>query len=185
MTHQLDQFDFLSAEATNRPYLPFPLAVESGVLIDPEDMAKPLDSPAGVTLANGYIPNVREAGLVPDGDDIVAFDLVALDIEGADQVRISPVSKSHVASDGEIVEKGAVVMQNESGLLRFAGFAIKARERPWLADRLRQLSDRRHWQSVGGITVFSAYGLGIPDHEVTEVDTTTSSVVAKPRLKYF
>lgn len=178
----LDRFSFLSAEATDKPYLSFPVAVEAGVLIDPESKAKPLGDPAGVTLLNGYMPNVHEAGLVELGEDIIAFDLTALDIIG-DHVRFSPAPKSSVENDGQITQEGVIVVQNQQGMLRIAAFAIDGFKRPWLADRLRL--PRSHRRSDERISVFGACVLEMPDLEVTEIDLTTNSVIAKPRTRFF
>ncbi len=182
MIKYLERFGFMSSSEPERPYLTYPVAVEMGVLTDTAEKAKTLDTPPGVMLANGYIPNSKGAGLIDVGSSIVAFDHSAIDIE-SDNIRISPTSKSEIANDGEIMEEGAIVVQHQNGLLRFAAFAIDVNKRPWLADRLsRNNSNRR--RLAGRIAVFNAAALEMPDYEISEVDVKTSSVLVKPRIKY-
>lgn len=182
MTHVLDQFPFLSVEPGDDPYLPYPVALESGLLTNPEKIAKPLDTPPGVTLASGYLPNADVAGLVDTGRDVIAFDLAALEVEG-DKVRISSASKSRVSDDGYINQEGVIVILNSNGLLRFAAFAVDSIKRPWLADALQR--QENCLLTAGRMSVFSAFTLQIPDHEVIELDVETGSVIAKPRVRYF
>ena len=91
MTPFLNQFAFMSSEQHERPYLTFPVAIETGALTNPDDKAKVIDTSLGVILANGHIPNAQGAGLVDLGDEIIAFDHVAIDVEADDKIRITNV----------------------------------------------------------------------------------------------
>ena len=183
MTPFLNQFAFMSSEQHERPYLTFPVAIETGALTNPDDKAKVIDTSLGVILANGHIPNAQGAGLVDLGDEIIAFDHVAIDVEADDKIRISPTSKSEVSTGGQIMEEGAIVLQNKSGLLKFVAFAIDAYRRPWLADKLSHNTHNMR-RLAGKTAVFNAPPFVIPDYEIIDVDINTKSVLVKPRIKY-
>lgn len=164
-----------------RPYLPYPLAVESGVIDDPERLARPLEDSPGVVLASGSIPNARQAGLVDTGNDIIAFDLARIEV-GNNSLQVYPASKDRVSSDGRITDEGAVIAGNDSGLLRIVALAIDRYKRPWQADKLASKNVSR---CLGRISVFCTSPLDVTDHEITDIDLASGSILAKPRIRYF
>ena len=184
MENRLRDFAFMSGGETERPYLPYQVAVETGTLTDVGDKARHIDAPPGVVLASGFIPNGagHGAGIVDVGNEIVVFDHASIKLE-SDQVRITPTSKSKVSDKGEIIEEGVIVLQNQKGLLRFAAFAINIYKHPRLVDQLSRGNLNRR-RMAGKIAVFNAPALEVPDYEITDVNLKTASVLAKPRIRY-
>jgi hypothetical protein len=174
--------------ATSNQYLPYPVAVEAGELKDPKNLAEQLDTPAGVILASGHIPNVHQAGLVADHDRLIVFDHATLSVEG-DKIRIQPRSKSDVDSsdDGKIKEEGVIFMMDiertpDLDLIRYVALAIDRVRRP-LA--LRNIGRQSIWHTANDpIAMVNLSYFDAQEHEITDIDLASGSMLAKRRTRY-
>lgn len=181
MTLQLSDFALNAGSSPENPYLPFAVALESGMFNNPAEIARPAEVPPGVDLANGYIPNAREAGLVSFGDEVLAFDLVAIEVGARGLITVRSISKDSVSNDGKAQDEGIIAIQSPNGLIRFPAVAVNVRRNPWLA---YELGFRAFGQSNEDIAVLDTGKLDLPDHEIKDIDVNAGELQAKPRLTY-
>lgn len=179
----LERNDFMSGDMPPEDhrgvYLPGPVAVEAGVLADPDEKVRSAgnpDNPPGVDLANSMLPNGEIAGLVDMGNDVVAFDLVAVESIGLNRVRVRSIAKSNVTKEGKIIGEGVVAAQSlRRGWLRFVAVAVNTRANPWLPGKLTRGRTNPSRLSKDGITVFNAPAMEVADHEVSDLSLQDNS----------
>jgi len=176
----LEQFISIGNEQTNNPYLPYPLAVDKGIIEEPHVLAKPIKEPAGVTLSNGYIPNAKGAGITKIGDDIAVFDHVSIVDIANKSLTINPTPKEKVTDEGKITGEGIIVIHLPESLIRIARVAIDTQQRPWLAYKLA-----KGQHIIGKLAVMRINILEFPDYEIKDMNSNDQIIVAKPRFKYF
>lgn len=170
------------SELIDDPYYPFYSALEQGIITDPENMSTTLDQPPGVYIANGYIPNNRGAGIVAHGQDIVAYDLSSIVLDGKN-LEVTPCSKTAVEHDtGRIRREGAIVLGLGEGRIRLAGIAIDVTADVW---RAKQLLKERFQHVSHAIAVVALSSLDVPDYEITEVESKTGVLKARERNRFF
>ncbi len=167
-------------ETVRRPYEPFMAALQSGVLNAENIVRRALTDPIGVVLGNGRVPHHKDAGVVAVGDGDEAFlavDHVQLVEMDGSSIQIGPSSKDAVnALDGQVRGEGLFTITMPDGLLRIVGVAVDAAKRPWLTDSLRAT------RTAGGLAIVQ-FGLDAMDYEVSDVDTESGILTAKPRTK--
>lgn len=165
-----------------RPYLPFLPAVQRGIVDFGELVMRHLPDPIGVTLANLRMPQQNDAGIVPidpEADKVVAVDHTRLLDVSNRAITLGPSSKDAVdKQDGHIRHEGLLTITTPEGLLRAVGVVMDRFKNPWLAQELGAA------RTAGRLAVVR-FGLDVLDYEVTDVDTETGSLSAKPRTKLY
>ena len=174
MSVTIEALSTLAAGEPPDPYAQFPVKIADHRIEDPMQLARPLTDPAGVLLANGYLPNALSSGLVRIGNEYVAFDHVGLDGDRK-KLLLRPTSKSSVGPDGRLLGEGVEVIHQPGGIFTIASVAIDASRHPWMAESLR--NSRPHY-SDEGIRVFSARTLMLPPYEIVDIDTFNLLVTA-------
>ena len=82
--------------STDWPFLPYPVALERGVITPRPSQFGNSVTPPGVDIANGRIPNVHGGGVFSSGERTYAFDHASI-VEGdSREIVISPSSKADV-----------------------------------------------------------------------------------------
>lgn len=178
MPERLYRQGLLGEPADTNPYLPFPVALEMGVIKNPKAMAATPHDSLGTEIANGHIPNNKGAGIIDLRDGLVAIDHASIVYTG-DRLEIIPAAKDAVSHEGNVLQEGAILMGNKEGLMTLAALAIHTERNPWLAQRLN-----RHGRRLGGIAVFTL-GLEAPKFEIVDVNTTSGIITARTRNRYF
>ncbi len=168
-----------------KPYLPFPAAVEAGILENPEALAATLSQPPGEEIVNGRIPNAKGAGILKAAGKLFAYDLVGVEATGS-ELRVFPASKEAVSHDGKIKQEGVILQERIDEridtLFKIVALAIDEQKDPWLTHRLGK--DRRSVHP-GGVDVFYTDPFDTQEYEVQDIDNDTNLMVAKVRQKYF
>lgn len=178
----LSQIDYIGPETVENPYLPYMVAVERGIIENPEDMAiNLLDSP-GVYIANDLIPNHHGAGIINIGEEFGAFDLSNIEFNGKN-IEVTAASKSAVDHvSGRITDEGAVVLGLPDGRLKIVGLAIDTVLKHWLA---RDLLPERFKFIKHRVAVVALSSFDIPEYEVVDVNSVTGALSAQERPKYY
>lgn len=178
----LTQFDTVGQETTENAYMPYLVALENGIIENPEDKARLLSEPPGVSIANGLIPNTKGAGIIAVGDSFGAFDLSRVAFEDK-TIEVTPSPKTAVEHDtGRITQEGGIVLELGDGRIQLVGVAIDIQKQPWLAHDL--LKD--HIRFVAHhIAVVALCCLDVPEYEIIDVDTTNGAIRAKERIRIF
>lgn len=166
----------ISPAESDKPYLPFAVAVDRGMIKNPAEMVSARAGSPGVELANGKIPNHRGAGLIWFSNSIGAFDHIAVDANSG-ELLLRPASKEDVDHDGNIVNEGIIVLANDQGRLKIAALAIDVVRRPWLADKI----GRRHHSAIGRVAVFPEISTELPEYEIHEVNSSEGYIRARER----
>lgn len=161
--------------AETDPYLPFPAALEAGVITDPQAMARPFITPPGVDIGNGRIPNNKGAGIFDLPGDIAAFDHASLEFSD-NKLYILPAPKEAVNDEGQIVREGAVVMGQGNGLLKIVALAIDTFDKPWIAHKYN-----RRGTPMGKIATISL-GMEAPEFEISDI-SSSGMITASPRRR--
>lgn len=167
-----------------KPYLPFPVALEAGVIDKPIDnLAAHTAEPIGVTISNGLIPNPTGAGVVFGGGEFVVLDHTRLHQEG-DRIFVLPSSKTDVDGRGRIQGAGAVVMTSPQGWLQVLDVVVDLNDPsgPWVAENNRQRGLRT---SIVGHFAICSTGFDRPRLSIEDVDTKTGAMLVVPSIKFF
>ncbi|GAC1392161.1 MAG: hypothetical protein NVSMB46_07220 [Candidatus Saccharimonadales bacterium] len=165
----------------DRPYFPFIVALEKGILPPSEIVTEELKIPPAIDVLNGHIPNYKHAGCIAINDHFAAFDLSNGFIRENNLV-ITPGSKDSVDHEGNICGEGVITLMDESGRLKVVGISLDPNRHFWTIENLR----RRHRVSstLGAMTVIPA-GFDLPDFEVTDIQPTEGILISTPRKRYF
>ncbi len=175
MQSVLEQIPTSEPVDQKRPYFPLPAALARGAVDLTNKTVTALRDPLGVILSAGHMPRHDEAGMVETSAGPMAVDhssLIKLDSTG---LEVAPSSKDDVAKkDGEIKASGTLTLTSPDGLLRIIGVAIDQVKHPWLAERLNAVG-------AVGKTAIALFGLEAADYEVTDIDSKTGIIIARPR----
>lgn len=167
----------------HEPYYPFPVAVEKGILPNPEDLARPAQNPPGIDILWGRIPNYKNAGLLALGEKVVAaFDHTAAELHD-DELTIMPAPKAAVSDTGHIQDEGLVVVGSNDGRLKIAALVLNYLEYPWLVENARARG--KSVATIGDVAIMAAPVLDLPEFEMTDVDNKTGVITARPRQRIF
>lgn len=147
-----------------QPYTPFVAAEHEGTLpvdkepVPVEQLARPFETPPGVLIRNGYVPNHEGKGVVDLGNGhFGAFDHVAIRFDG-NRLIVMPSSKAQVRPDGKILGEGAVVFESAraDAWLGMAALVLDVAQHPWLAGRMHGPAD------LGGLAIIPGNALDMP-----------------------
>lgn len=158
----------LSPEASGEAYYPFLSAVEKQI-IDPENIAAPLNDPAGVIIANGRIPNgYKNAGVVDNRGSIWAYDFAAIEsVDNGRRLFIMPSVKDAVVHGERFADEGAVTLMNAEGHIKIPALVIK---NEWIAKSLGRDSSIA---KLGQLSIVLCGGL----HRFDAVNVDDSGVI--------
>ena len=159
----------LSPEVNGEAYFPFLSAIEKQI-INPEQIAAPLEDPAGVIIANGKIPNgYKNAGVVSKSGDIWAYDFAAIDVvDNGKRMFVMPTSKEAVVAGENFVDEGAVTLMNEEGLIKVPALVTR---NEWMAARYRAKGSSV--SSLGRLSVILCGGF----HRYEAINVDNSGVI--------
>lgn len=167
-------------EMPERPYFPYPSAIQAGAIDFDNINMRRLSDPIGVILANGRKPQPNDAGIVPtdpDSGEFVAIDHASLTSVSQQKIELAPTNKDAVnKQSGEFQDEGLLTITRPDGLLRVVGVVVDHIKHPWLAEQLGAM------RATGRMAVVQ-FGLEILDYEVSDVDAKTGIITAKPRTK--
>lgn len=176
--NQLVPFNKVGEISMQKPYFPFPVAMNRGLLPDDLTELPELVRPPGVDILAGKIPNSAYAGLVPMGSGkVAAFDHIAGEFHGSD-LHIAPAHKDSVNDDGQVESEGLMVVETDEGRIRVAAFILKTTRSPWFIERM-QAEGRCH--TIGDLAIIAASMFEMPEFEIKDIDSKTGVIVASPR----
>ena len=120
----------------DRPYLTF-LAAQAEGIVNADDLTShALNEPLSAKLDRGLIP-VEDAGLIQLGQDEWAVDHVAVIYSNRNELILGPTCKNDVGPEGELYERGAILLtQLSSGLIKVVAEAIADNRSRWINPRL-------------------------------------------------
>lgn len=178
MSEILRPFVAPPATEAERPFLPFSAAIQERIVDLNVLVMRQLTEPLGVILGNLRMPQHNDAGVVsldPNADDFIAVDHTRLIDIKQRQITLGPSSKDAVdKQSGRFQDEGLLTIATPTGGLRVVGAVIDRIKNPWLAEEYEVL------RTAGRLAVVR-FGLEALDYEVTDIDTKTGSISAKPR----
>ncbi len=165
-------------------YYPAQAAVEMGITLPSLDDLRDFDrtaNPPGVEILSGRIPNNKQAGFVPNGEGrTMAFDHAAVSFEGS-RLQVMPTPKAAVTSEGGIEQEGAIVLGMDVDLIKLPFIALSASKNFWTLERMQ--SEGRRIGYCGDLAIFST--LGLPEYEITDIDSRNGLITALPRKQLY
>jgi hypothetical protein len=175
-------FKRLGEPAEDRPYYPFAVAIEKGIIEDPENLAQTMLNPSGLDILNHKLPGSSKTGLVKIGNEqIGAFDHVAVEIQG-DNLAVMPLSKRAVTSEGTFHDPGLILFSTEEGRFNVSGMVLECVTNVWYLQRMREL--HKIGKILGDNAVCLTSCLDLPDLEMKDLDGS-GSMILSPRYKVF
>ena len=157
-----------------RPYLPLVAAIRNGVVDLATVVPQRLTEELGILFSRGEIPAADNAGLLEIGGITFGCDHVAILGGDKSKVEIAPTSKNSVNTDGTLQETGGIMLSRLAGVFKLAGAVVDHVADPWLADRINAV------RTQGRLAVAS-FGLEAAEFEITDIDSETGIITAKPR----
>jgi hypothetical protein len=171
------------SEASHKQYLPYPAAVEIGIL--PHNELKPRMSPqdAALRILNGYMP--IGAGLVElPNQELAAFDLVAARIRKPD-ITVLPTYKEAVDDDNDaILQEGLVILSSRKGWMKAVGLVRVGDNSAWNNNGCPETKSTYHNTNLSGVIRFLPFGLDSEKYEISDIGSDGQITAAKQR-RYF